>query len=120
MSFSSEAISAAKELLTLFGQDVTITCLTGGSNNDPTAPWESFAVAGTAQTATAAFLDENGQYVDGSSTLLSRARVLVAPLAIALDNSGFVTCGSVVWKIDSIGKLQAEGHLVLYDLQVSR
>jgi hypothetical protein len=112
MSFYQDMQSTAAELLTEFGQAVTLSRQTAGAYNPATG---AAAVTVTTQTGTGAIFDYGSRDIDGTLIKQGDKKLLLAALGITAPQvDDTVTVNGVVYTIVLIKALNPAATAVMY------
>jgi hypothetical protein len=108
--------TTAKELLTEFGQSVTITKQTAGSYDPATG---AATVTTSTQTATGALFDYKTHQIDNTLILMGDRRLILSAVGITapqIDDT--VTANGKTYTIKAISETNPAGTVVIYTCNV--
>lgn len=117
MTFYTEAIADADELLSEFGQSMTLSVKTSGTYDPATG---TSSVSSTNYTVTGAVFDFPAKAIDGTLIQQGDKKVIVScsGLIVVPDITDTLTIGSTVHNIVNVKALEPGGTTVIYTLQV--
>ena len=118
MSLYSELATVADELLTEFGQAVTIRHRTAGAYDPATG---AVAVTTTDETGRGVLRDYKTRHIDGTMILRGDKYVLLSPVGItAPDTDDRIVIGGVDYAVVSIETEAPAGTALLHTVQIRR
>jgi len=116
MSFYVDMAATAKELLTEFGQSVTLTRQTVGAYDPATG---AAAVTTSAQTATGALFDYKNSQIDGTLIVAGDRRLILSAVGITAPQvDDTITANGRTYTIKAVSETNPAGTAVIFTCNV--